>query len=304
MAKIIGSKLDPNWLNIRKLGSSDTATALGLNPYKTPFKLWAELVGITEREDLSGKESIEWGNILEPIIGEKTAARLGKGFKPNVDIYQHDTIDYLTATPDFILDSGELLETKNTGLRQSALWGEESLPDYAHCQAIHQMIVTGVHMVYVGALIGGNNLQVRQVEYDEALANLILEKMQEFWGMVEEETPPPITADDNDFMYSIYPEESGETLILTPEYEEKIELLIRTKEQIKAYEGVKKKTEAEIKAALKNCTYGKGQTHEVSWKAQGRNSLDSKALKAAHPEIASQFTKTTTFKVLRTKEIK
>jgi predicted phage-related endonuclease len=45
-------------------------------------------------------------------------------------------------------------------------------------------------------------------------------------------------------------------------------------------------------------------TVRVTWKAQSRSSLDSKALKEAHPDLAEQYTKTSSFRVLRIKESK
>ena len=43
------------WLaqRLTGLGASECATVLGLNPFQSPFQLWAEKTGVAEPEDLS-----------------------------------------------------------------------------------------------------------------------------------------------------------------------------------------------------------------------------------------------------------
>ena len=45
------------WLEARShsLGGSDAAAVMGLNPYKSPFALWAEKTGMVPEPDISGK---------------------------------------------------------------------------------------------------------------------------------------------------------------------------------------------------------------------------------------------------------
>ena len=66
---------DGEWREARKggVGGSDVGAILGLNPWKTPFEVWLEKTGRAEPPDLSGKESVEWGNRLEPLVAEKFA---------------------------------------------------------------------------------------------------------------------------------------------------------------------------------------------------------------------------------------
>ena len=62
---------DSEWLELRShgIGGSDVAAIMGLSPWRTPYQVWADKVlGI--REDISGKPAVEWGTILEPVVGE------------------------------------------------------------------------------------------------------------------------------------------------------------------------------------------------------------------------------------------
>ena len=67
-----------SWLNGRSLGigASETAAALGENPYRSPFSLWAEKTGKLEPADLSKFERVEWGNRLEGAIAKAVGERL------------------------------------------------------------------------------------------------------------------------------------------------------------------------------------------------------------------------------------
>ena len=57
------------------IGSSEIATILGLNPYKTILELWAEKTGAVPPADLTGNEAVEWGCRLERVVSEKFAEK-------------------------------------------------------------------------------------------------------------------------------------------------------------------------------------------------------------------------------------
>src|SRR5690554_6511788 len=48
-------KTKEEWLSLRKLGGSDASSAVGMNPYRTNFELWQELVGLRERQNVDNK---------------------------------------------------------------------------------------------------------------------------------------------------------------------------------------------------------------------------------------------------------
>ena len=51
------------WTALRSttIGGSDAAAILGLNPYKSPYALWAEKTGKVIPEDISQKEAVRLG---------------------------------------------------------------------------------------------------------------------------------------------------------------------------------------------------------------------------------------------------
>lgn len=69
------------WLKYRNqgIGSSDAATACGLNPFKSQLELWMEKTGriIPEQPKMTEDSPLVWGTILEPIVAEHYAKRTG-----------------------------------------------------------------------------------------------------------------------------------------------------------------------------------------------------------------------------------
>jgi len=65
------------WLEMRRtgLGGSDAAAALGLNRYSSPYKLFCEKLGLVP--DFVGNERTRWGKLLEDVVANEAARRLG-----------------------------------------------------------------------------------------------------------------------------------------------------------------------------------------------------------------------------------
>ena len=65
------------WLKqrARGIGGSDTAAILGTSKYRSAYTVYMEKIGKVKPADLSDKQAVQWGNILEPIVGEEYKRR-------------------------------------------------------------------------------------------------------------------------------------------------------------------------------------------------------------------------------------
>jgi len=65
------------WLEMRRtgFGGSDAAAAIGLNRYSSPYKLFCEKLGLVP--DFVGNERTRWGKLLEDVVANEAARRLG-----------------------------------------------------------------------------------------------------------------------------------------------------------------------------------------------------------------------------------
>lgn len=294
------------WLASRKLGSSDAATILGLNLFKTRYRLFLEKTGQVEPEPEN--EPMRWGNILERPVAEEFAERSGLSLLPcNYHFQADEPYSFMTCTPDFfVLDEKSekgLLEIKTCSQWQADAWSE-SVPDYAHCQVMHQMSVTGLPFAYVACLIGGQKLVWHRVERDEDVIEQIRVLEAEFWNMCENLEPPRVEAQDSETLALLYSQATLDKTVELHGCEHTAELLISLKAQIKALESEASKCEAELKEVMQDAEKAKCGGYIVSWANRSRESLDSKALKQSQPDIYSQFIKTTAYRQFSIKEMK
>ena len=104
----------PGWLKIRKaladegrLGGSDIGTAVGDNPYKSPYALWCEMVELYEPEDIPEKEAIKQGVMFEDAVAKRFEKESGLKVEEVPYILTNSDAPHLFATPDRLCLDGE-----------------------------------------------------------------------------------------------------------------------------------------------------------------------------------------------------
>jgi putative phage-type endonuclease len=178
-----------------KVGSSDAAAILGVDPYRTPRDVWMDKTGKIEVAQLDN-EAIRIGNEAEPMLLRMLAQdqkldegvlRTGVTFAAldginasNPDGYIHNWPDDAPAKPI------EIVEAKSTGLEG---WGDDpavvnDVPPKVLIQIHHQFYCTGALVCYVPVLIGrfGLKFRVYRVERDADLAKTIGENCLDWWA--------------------------------------------------------------------------------------------------------------------------
>lgn len=209
-------------LRAQDLTSTDVAALFGLSPYKTAYELWHEKKS-GEPVKIAQNDRMRWGNRLESAVaygiaedqgwtvrpfkeyGRLPEARIGASFdfriiapirhaeQPDgsaVGEYDGDTPD------DAILEikTIDALAFKN-GWTIEADWIEA--PPHIELQVQHQMLVSGLRKAYIGALIGGNRIELLTREADDSVHAGIIAKAAEFWASIDANTPPlPVMPQD------------------------------------------------------------------------------------------------------------
>lgn len=193
---------DIDWLIQRRRGiaASDTAAILGMDKYSTAYSVWLDKTGQVPLRTSLDSEAAGWGHLLEPVIRDEAAKRLGYPVT-TIGGLQSRTHEFQTASLDAVLDvpgDGMIpLECKNTSQYLQADWADDQVPDRAELQVQHQLAVTGAPYAYVAGLIGGNRLVTRRVDRDQELIDVITAEEEAFMQHVLDGTPPPITARDS-----------------------------------------------------------------------------------------------------------
>jgi putative phage-type endonuclease len=286
------------WLEERKrgLGASDVSAALGINPWKSAFALWAEKCDLLPSEDLAAEnEAVDWGLTLEAPIARKFGERTGRivELPETPTLAVHESLPFLRCTLDAVQyrhpgdDAGDL-QIKTTSAFNAAEWAGGAVPLVYQVQVAFELFVTGMSWGSIACLVGGQRLVWADIQRDDAFIEAALPHLEAFWGHVESRTPPPVDASPATakILQKLHPEDSGETIELPAESDAWHAELVAAKEKIKAYEELKTLNENRLKAAIGAATFGQLPSGiRYSFKTQTR---------AAHEVKAS------TFRVLRT----
>jgi putative phage-type endonuclease len=212
-----------HWLRFRNegVGGSDVAGIMGLSNWTSPISIWNQKTGRVEPEDISGKEVVEWGTRLEPLIREKF-----KSMHPEMRVLHPDctliSIDrpWAHANLDGFVRDPEMgwgvLEIKTA--QYDSGWfdeqGNETVPLYYQTQAIHYLSVTGYKFVRFAVLIRGCIYIERLFIPDEEDMQMVVDSVDEFWHeFVEKDVPPTLivgSPDESRSLYGMYVDHDSE----------------------------------------------------------------------------------------------
>ena len=256
------------WLVARRhsLGGSDAAAVMGLNPYKSPFALWAEKTGMVPEPDISGKESVRLGNYLEPYVAQRFSEITGKKVRRENAILKNPDYPWAHANVDrMVIGEKAGLECKTTSELNLRRFKNGEYPANYYCQCVHYLAVTGYEKWYLAVLIGNRELRIFEIQRDEDEIRALMESEKRFWDLVERRVPPeadgsPATSEALD---TLYPGGGGE-MDLTPVSRD-IRDYLAIKTQIKALEEQMDARENAIKAYMADATRGTSGGMTVTW---------------------------------------
>jgi putative phage-type endonuclease len=171
-------------LELRKtyLGASEVASVLGVNPFASPWKVWALKRGLVPPDP--GNEATESGNDFEPVILD----RFERDYEPvrRGTFYRLPAL-HLGANLDAETVRGGIpVEAKTTGIHgpRYGEWGDDGtdhVPDCYIVQCHAQMMCTGKDLCHLFALLGGLGYRHYVIRRVDALCNKIAYEAKRFW---------------------------------------------------------------------------------------------------------------------------
>lgn len=182
------------------LGHLDAAAAIGLDPFKSPVRLWMEITGrrdlmhpVPVRDEHQDDSQAYWSRLLEPIVAAHYTMRTGRKVRRIQAMHHHPRHPWMTATVTReVLDSPEvqLLECLCVGLDSAELW-IDGVPEHIQLRAQHQLAVTGANAIDVAALLGGQDFRIYRIERDDVRIAWLIDGQCAFWRCVELDQAPP-----------------------------------------------------------------------------------------------------------------
>lgn len=287
------------WLELRRgsLGGSDAAAVLGVNPYASPYSVWAEKTG--RLPDQPDNEAMRLGRDLEDYVASRWQEATGKKTRRVNAILYNRAIPFAHANLDRrVVGENAGLECKITSVLNLKEFQDGTYPDSYYAQCLHYMAVTGADRWYLAVLVMNKGLFCFTVERDEGELASLLRQEEAFWQLVASDTPPQVdgTAATEAALRGVF-SGGGAVIELTGQ-----EALFDRYAELSA-----KKNDAEAELALLKQTLlerlgnAEGATcgdWSVSLKPQTRRSLDVEALQKVFPELAP-FYRSTVSRVLR-----
>jgi len=172
---------------LSKIGGSECPIICGISPHRSPYSLWLEKMGLYTQEVTS---AMQRGTDMEPVARKRFNEQYGK-FTPAV--VEHDTIPWMSASLDGIdIHHKCLLEIKCTSAKNHSRMKMDDIPLSWMYQVQHQLIVTGCQWGYLASYYD-DDLAVKRIMPDPKIQEIILAKEKEFWGLLNDFTPPPLT---------------------------------------------------------------------------------------------------------------
>lgn len=302
------------WLEGRRrgLGGTDTVVLMGAGSYddETPYFVWLKKV---EGYDIPDNPAMERGRALEPVVLARYVDDTGHKVV-ETGLWQHAEHEMVLASPDALVvdDHGEPIggvECKTTLERTARKWDGEC-PARFEWQARHYMAVLDVPWWDVVALVVDTwEVYHWRIERDMDKERALLAACSGFWRTYIEPGIPPEpdnpTGAEVIQRYLVPTEGALDLDSHTPEGAV-LAALLEERRDLAAMAKQAKERQAEIDKELKALAAEHeevmldGQT-AYTWKAASRSTLDAKRLKAEHPEIAAEFSRSTTYRTLSVK---
>lgn len=291
-------EVNAKWVESRKtgIGGSDVASIMGLNRYSSPYEVWMVKTGRADSPDLSGKQAVEWGNRLEPLVADKFAECHPE---LRVEVKEATLVSkerpWAFANLDRLLTDGNgrhgILEVKTAGAFRAPDW-EDGVPVYYQTQVAHYMAVTGFDYAYFAVLIGGQEYREFRYDRDEEDVAAVTQRVDSFWhGNVEADIPPAIigTQGEAEALFSGHSADDGEYEAVMDSDVPDIDELERLKDTIKLLTQEKKEIENRLRLRIGDRKGIETPTVRVTWSRGARASLDAKRLKEENPDLVSEY---------------
>ena len=290
-------EIHAQWIEARKggIGGSDAAAVMGMNPYKTPLMVWLEKTGRTEPEDISGKDAVYWGNVLEPVVAAEFAKR-----HPGWKVRRRNALlrsvehPFMQASLDFeaVDDQGRrgVLEIKTAGAHRKGEW-DAGIPDYYLPQPIHYLAVTGYEFYAVAVLIGGQDYREFVFDRDEKDVDLVIECEDAFWKLVETGEMPMPTGSKGDAsaLLEVSPEAGEEYVSELDDDVPELALYADACERFKRADEEKRKLANLLRKRIGDAKGIETPRYRATWARSEAERFDQKAFAEDHPDLFEKY---------------
>ncbi len=186
------SQNSPEWLEFRKtkIGASDAPIIMEVSPWKTPYQLWEEKIGLKENVVNYAMR----GTLMEDEARQSFEQQIGMSMFPMVKV--HPEKDWAIASLDGIdIEEKLIVEIKCPGKEDHMTAMKGEVPEKYYPQLQHQLFVTGLDMVYYFSYTPTSS-KILEVKREDYYIREMVAKSKKFHDCVMNFTPPELTERD------------------------------------------------------------------------------------------------------------
>jgi putative phage-type endonuclease len=284
------------------IGGSDAAAVAGVSRWRTPMDVYLEKIG--QAAPSIETERFRWGKLLEEPIAREFTHRYGIAVRRVNRTLRAKSADWQMAHVDrAVVGERAGLEIKTADVFAADDFGEEDTdevpPDYL-LQCAHYMAVTGWDRWYLAVLIG-YRLRRYIIPRDDDLIGQLTIIEDDFWhNHVVPRVPPAI--DGSDASRRLLEARHADAGIEIEMSDRLYELALQygtVQREIKDAEERKDALGNLIREQMGDGSKARRGNVRIAWSNVTSRRLDVEALRAAHPEIAAEFTNESTARQLR-----
>lgn len=293
-----------------RIFSTDLAALFGCDERRTADDVWAEkTMDLLPEPDGNGSAPwLEMGNRLEPVLLDLAATTLGP-LTVNVTAL-HAKLPLGAHVDAVVQGSGEPVEATTAGV-VSPFGDKDQFGDFETDQVpfrkilqahAHMLCLIGDPVVcHLPVLIGGRGFGMYRVARQADLCKIIEDTVAEWWERhVVKGERPTVSPISLDILKRVRrePEKVADVPLTL------VQELVACKAALKGAEKAEENARSMLLEALGDAeaTQIDPEVGGFTYFSQSRSSIDVRALRAAMPNVAEQFTRTSTGPVLRYKK--
>lgn len=260
------------------IGGSDVGSIMGANPYRSPIACYKDKLG--EMPPVEVNHAMEWGNLLEDVIGMKYADMNNIKFHGNIDpithppdwdqpfngvMYKPDTMrseknEWAYAHPDFYIFTpagkhGIEIKTVGEGIYKK-YWAEGEIPPWQYYQVVWYSMVTKINKwTMVGFAphlrLSKDPMLIHELDIDLDTQKKVWEKVEYFWECVQNKREPELEEYSDQDLRLLYPESNCDVVTSSQYIDTVAKNLFKVRQQLKPLVEQEEIYKNEIKAHMK-----------------------------------------------------
>lgn len=277
------------WLELRRktIGGSDAGALCGLNPYATPYSVYADKLSLIPPK--ADNEAMRQGRDLEEYVAKRFCDETGKRVRRDNHLIFNTDYPFAHAAVDRVIvgeDAG--LECKTASPYNNSIYAGGGYPDHYYTQCMHYMMVTGKSKWYLAVLVFQQGLYIFGIDRDEKEIAALAEIEKLFYeNQMQSKIEPPVDGykPTTDAINARYTESTQGQNVDLGIYKSDIEEYFQLKKQREMIDSLMNEKLNTIKDYMADAERGSCGDHKATWKTQIRSTFDKKRFIRDHPEI-------------------